>query len=63
MLHLANYAKQNTQPNVNVMCYSYRITLLCKPFSSSGTWTDEERVTPQDGVRDSTVTGPAGQRR
>lgn len=42
------------------MCWPYRITLLFKPFSSSGAWTNEERVTSQDGVGDSTVTGPAG---
>lgn len=34
--------------------------LTIQPFSSSGTWTNEERVTSQDGVGDSTVTGPAG---
>lgn len=60
MIHLASYAKQNTQSNVLVMCWPYRITLLFKPFSSSGAWTNEERVTSQDGVGDSTVTGPAG---
>lgn len=42
-----------------VMCYPYRIKEF-KPFSSSGAWTNEERVTSQDGVGDSTVTGPAG---
>lgn len=42
------------------MCWPYRMTLLFKPFSSPGAWTNEERVTSQDGVRDSTVTGPAG---
>lgn len=63
MIHLTSYAKQNTQSNVHVMCWPYRIALLFKPFSSSGTWTNEERVTSQDGVGDSTVTGPAGQGR